>query len=330
MIHDWSEQVAKLVHAAAVTDADVARLRNLVWGEDEVSRPIVDGLFLINDHCAPESRAWTDFFIEAIEHFVLYQKAPHGFIDEPDAAWLKARVARKGSLASLTELELIVSIVESAENTPDDLKFFAMDEIERAVLSGNGPTRDGDVAAPAGTITADEAHLLRRLVFAGGGEGAVIVGGKEADMLLRLKTAALHGRNAPEWLQLFVQGVGNHLLAHSDYRPLARDEAERLNREMDANTPNVANFFRRMLPHAMFGRGTLVEAFKAVFPEGPLPSALRHGDAASPLTREEASWLKAHIAADGQVDDYEKALLSFIIDEVGNLPPQLDTLRKRA
>jgi hypothetical protein len=37
-----------------------------------------------------------------------------------------------------------------------------------------------------------------------------------------------------------------------------------------------------------------------------------------------------HIAADGQTDEYEKALLTFIIEESGNLPPVLEALRVRA
>jgi hypothetical protein len=329
-MHDWPERIERLVQSGQVNDADVAQLRALVWSEGQIARPVIDDLFLINDNCAPQSHDWRNFFVEAVEHYLLRQKFPHGFIHEPDAAWLRTSIQTNGAIGSAAELDLLVNVIEAAENAPDDLKDFAIAEIERIAVSGVGVTRidDGDIRPRS--IDASEVSLLRRLIFAGGGEGAIVVGSKEADMLLRLKAATLDGDNAPEWMELFVQGVGNHLLAHSDYRPLSRDEAARLNREMDHNAPNVANFFKRMIPGEMFGRGTLVEAFKAVFPAKPLPSSLQHGDAASALTSEEADWLKDQIVLDAQTDAYEKALLAFIIDEVGNLPPVLNALLKRA
>lgn len=327
---EWPERIERLVQSGQISDAEVAQLREIVWSEEKIDRAVVDDLFLINDNCVPQSLDWRTFFLEAVEHHLLRQNLPHGFIDEADTAWLRASIQTNGTIGSEAELELLVNLIEAAENAPEDLKDFAIAEIERVIVSGVGVTRidDGDIRPCS--IDPSEVALLRRLVFAGGGEGATVVGSKEADMLLRIKSATLEGDNAPEWLELFVQGVGNHLLAHSDYRPLSREEAARLNREMDQNAPNVASFFKRMIPNEMFGRGTLVEAFKAVFPAKPLPHSLQHGNAASALTADEADWLKRQIVADGEIDPYEKALLTFLIDEVGNLPPVLGGVLKRA
>ena len=41
------------------------------------------------------------------------------------------------------------------------------------------------------------------------------------------------------------------------------------------------------------------------------------------ITADEAHWLKLHIAGDGELDDIEKALLAFIIDESGPLPAEV-------
>lgn len=329
-MNDWATEIDRLVQTGQVSDADVRALRDLVWTNESIERPTLDDLFLINDSCAPESTDWQGFFIEAIEHFLLRQKFPHGYIHENDAAWLRSQIQTNGTIGSHSELELLVRIVEEAENAPDDFRQFAMREIERSILSGAGATRTDDCEIRPACIDPHEVRLLRRLIFAGGSEATIIVGSAEAEMLLRLKNATMGNANAPEWADLFVQGVGNHLLAHSNYRPLSREEAERLNREMNGNTPNVASFFRRMIPGEMFGKGTLVEAFKAIFPARPLPDALQDGSAASALTAQEANWLKAHIIADSETDDLEKALLAFIIDEVGNLPPALEAVRRRA
>lgn len=329
MDYELSDLVKRLVQAGHVSDSDVLVLRDAVWTDADISIDVVDALFMVNDRCAPSSPAWIDFFIEAVEHVLLHQTPPPGFLDEDGARWLQSKIDRDGRVASIGEIELLVSILESAENAPDALKSYALAQIEATITSGVGPTRDGGSIRP-NCVDEAEVNLLRRLIFAGGGEGAVIVGAQEADMLFRIKDAALRSHNASGWLPLFVQGVGNHLMAHSDYRPLTREEAIRLNAEMDINTPSVAGFFRRMIPSEMLGRGTILDVFKTVFPrEEDVFSISPIVDSKRQLTAGEAAWLKTHIASDGETDPFEKALMTFIIDEIGNLPAPLADLNRR-
>jgi hypothetical protein len=195
---------------------------------------------------------------------------------------------------------------------------------------GEGPTRIDGVVRP-NCVDAVEVELLRRVIFAGGGEGAVIVGSDEADMLFRIKDATLDGDNASSWLRLFVQGVGNHLMAHSDYRPLTRDEAAAFESFMNDNTPNLARFFSRMLPPDKIGYGTIAEAFKTMFPRAEDRFAKRLAlDNSHLITPQEAGWLKTHIAADGETDAYEKALLTFILDEAEHAPAMLENMLRHA
>jgi hypothetical protein len=198
------------------------------------------------------------------------------------------------------------------------------------IVSGEGPTRMDETVRP-NTVDVHEVELLRRLIFAGGGEGAIIVDTKEADLLFRIKDATLEGDNATSWLRLFVQGVGNHLMAHSDYRPLSRDEALDFQDFMNDNAPSLGRFFNRMLPSDKIGYGTIAEAFKTLFPKSEDRFAKRLAlDNSHLITSEEAGWLKTHIAADDEVDSYEKALLTFILDEAEQAPSMLDTFRRQA
>lgn len=331
MNREISNLAARLIEAGQVSDGDVLALRDAVWREDGISLDVLDALFLVNDRCAPTSLAWIGFFIEAVEHALLHQTPPPGFLDEDGARWLQAKIDRDGRVATLGEIELLVSVLENAENAPESLKAYALAQVEATIKSGVGPTRAPGQIRP-NCVDDAEVQLLRRLIFAHGGEGAIIVGAQEADMLFRLKDTAFDGQNAPGWLQLFVQGVGNHLMAHSDYRPLSREEAARLNAEMEDNAPSVAGFFRRMLPSDMFGRGTILDAFKSVFPhEDELFARSVSAGSHAALTAVEAAWLKTHIAADGETDPFEKALMTFILDEVGNVPaPLADLGRRRA
>lgn len=182
----------------------------------------------------------------------------------------------------------------------------------------------------AGKVSDGDVLTLRRLIFAGGDEGAVIVGTQEADMLFRIKDATLRGDNAPGWLPLFVQGVGNHLIGHSDYRPLSREEAISLNADMEINAPSLAGFFHRMIPGEMLGSGTILDAFKQIFPreEDVFARSISPNEGRE-LSAEEAIWLKTHIASDSHTDQFEKALLTFIIDEIGHASAMLGDLSRR-
>ena len=132
-------------------------------------------------------------------------------------------------------------------------------------------------------------------------------------MLFRLKDATLGAANAPEWATLFVQAVGNHLMAHSDYQPLSRDRAGRLEAFMNDTHVSIGGFFGRMLQagplngfHDLFGS-------KAARPD--------HDEAVAAdqaISAEELAWLKAEVEADHSFDPIEQALLKFIADESGS------------
>lgn len=330
MDEELTELLTRLMRAGAVTDGDVMMLREAVWIDEAIAAPVVDALFKLNDQLTVRPPSWTDFFIEAVEYFLVDQSEPQGFVDQACADWLRQKIDKNGRVATLPEIELLVAVLERAENTAEDLKSFAYTQIENAIVSGEGPTR-GDGTVRPRCVDAVEVELLRRLIFAGGGEGAVIVGPQEADMLLRIKDATLDGDNVTSWMRLFVQGLGNHLMAHSDYRPLSSEEAQRLNGFMNDNSPSLARFFSRMLPSNMMGTGTITDAFKTLFPRAEDRFAKRLAlDTSHLITPQEASWLKTHIAADSETDAYEKALLTFILDEAEYSTSILETVRRQA
>ena len=65
--------------------------------------------------------------------------APRGYVSEENAAWLIARIDHDGRVDTLSELELLVKVLETALNAPASLKDYALRQIEDAVLSGTGP-----------------------------------------------------------------------------------------------------------------------------------------------------------------------------------------------
>lgn len=300
-----------LKSGAAISAEDVLLARRWAWGDGAISPDEADAIFELNGLAADPPVEWVDFFVEAMTEYVVNRLAPRGYVDEANSAWLTARIDRDGRVDTLGELELLVKVLETALNAPPSLKAYALAQVEAAVLTGAGPTRRGGPIRP-GIVDEAEVALLRRLVFAGGGDGATIVTADEAEMLWRLKDATLGADNAPGWPQLFVQAVGNHLMAYSSYRALDRAEAARLEAFVADNSSSVGRFLGRVL------RSDPASGFREYFGERPSPPDHQAAAAAAQaITPAESGWLGGHVDADGKRDPLEEALLAFIAEESG-------------
>ena len=302
---------AELKAKATINAEDTLAMRRIAWPDGWIDAAEAEAIFDLNGAVRGSSREWVDFFVEAMNQYVVHQQAPQGYVDDAKAEWLMTRIDKDGRVESLGELELLVKILEDATNVPEALKSYALAQIEAVVLTGTGPTRDGG-SLDAGSISAAEVTLLRRLLFAQAGDGPAAVSRAEAEMLFRIKDASLSAVNAPDWQRLFVQAVGNHLMAHSDYRPLAREEAARLDAFMNDTHVGIGGFFGRMADAG------LSSGFRALF--GTRAATIDH-DAAVAADRAiapaELAWLKAKIQADNGLDPLEKALLAFVAEESG-------------
>lgn len=299
MSFSFSDFSAALKAGAPVTADDVLALRRWVWPDGVVSTSEAEALFALNRLVQGASPEWDLLFVEAISEHVLNACEPHLYVDEPTAAWLIEEIERGGTPARANEIELVVKILEKALNAPESLRIWALRAVEAAVVAD-------------GTIGDAEVQLLRRLVFARGGGDALVVGDAEAEMVWRLKEATLQADNAPAWKTFFVQALGNHLMAWSNYHALDRGEAAHLESVMNDHHSSVLGFFGRM------NRLDLAGAAQALRGDD-VPAAEHEAEvaAAQAVTPAEQGWLQSHIAADGARDGYEEALLAFVAAESG-------------
>lgn len=305
-------ELAKALKARAVMTADdVLAIRRIAWPDGSIDATEADAIFALNDAIAAPPAEWVDFFVEAMIAYVVRQQQPTGYVDDAKAAWLMARIDADGRVESRAELELLVKVLEVATNVPDALKTYAIAQIEAAVATGSGPTRGAGTLDP-GSINATEVALLRRILFAAAGDGPGCVSRAEAELLFRLKAATQGAANAPEWKTLFVQAVGNHLMAHSDYRPLSRARAAELDAFMNESPASVGGFLGRM--GQSVASGSFLDLFGSKAPKPDHDAAVAADRAIAP---DEAAWLKAQVDADGTLDDLEKALLAFVAEESG-------------
>ena len=301
-------------HAAsdrAISDAEVLDLRRAGWADGQISREEAEAIFALEQAIDDPTEEWSDFFVEALRNYVLNGSAPIGYASEDEAAWLIAMVDRDGKVCSLTEFELLVQVIEKGSQVPDTLKAYVLQVLEHAVLHGTGPTRCGGELSDS-HVSEAEARILRRVIFGSASERPGAVSRSEAELLFRIKDATLADANHPEFLRIFVQGVGNYLMGYaSESAHLSRERMLELEDFIADNKSNVGRFMGQMVKAAP-------NAFGIVFGRRD-PSSSREEQVAeaAAVTPYEQEWLDAMVAANGQIDSYDRALIEFIAEEAG-------------
>lgn len=294
-----------------ITADEVLALRRSGWGDGRIDPAEADAIFTLNDHLVERTVEWSDFFVEAIVEFLLAGGQPRGFVSEAQADWLIARLGQDGRIESMAELDLLARLFDKAERLPKGLRGYALAQIEQTVLTGQGPTRDGGQLAGA-CITESECALLRRFVFSFAGDSPGGVSQAEAEMLFRIKDATLGAANAPDWPNLFVQGVANYLTGSRRFEQFSAERALQLESFMNDATPRVGSFFGRM------ARSDSGEGFARVFGfgrKGVTVDRAAQEAADQRITESEDAWLQQQVDANHQLDALERQLLRFLAEE---------------
>ena len=298
-----------------ITAEEILELRRQGWADGKIGPDEAESLFAANDACLAPTSEWCDFFVEALSHFIVDSVPPAGYIDDEMADELIVRIDRDGRLGSLAELELLVRVLEIAQNAPERLKAYALSQVEQAVLHGDGPTRYGELD-PKG-INKTECDLLRRLIFAPAGDRPAAVSKAEAEMLFRIKDAALYEVNATEWETLFVQGVANYLLGFGGDEPLNATRAGELEAFMSKEGDGVGGFLGRVLTSKPDFGGAFASLLGDSGPDTGIEAYDDKAEAAAVLEPGESDWLNDMLEADEELDDFEKSLIAFIDTETG-------------
>lgn len=301
-------------HAAedgVVSPEEILAMRQAGWADGKMTRAEAEAVFAAQNVAGEHSREWSDFFVEAIQHYVLENSEPRGYASEAEARWLIDQVQRDGKVCSMTELEVLTRIIEKAQNVPNVLKDFVLRVLEDEVMTGTGPTRCGGELSDA-HVSEAECKLIRRVIFGAGGDRPAGVSRAEAEMLFRIKDATEHAANTPEFKRLFVQGVGNYLMGFaSETAQVSRERKLELEAFVADNKASVGRFMGEMAV-------ATPNVFGMVFGRKPAaPNREERVAAEAELTGSEQDWLDAQIAVNGKVDAYDQALLKFLAEEAG-------------
>jgi hypothetical protein len=300
-----------------VTKEDVSFLRRNVFQDGIVSQSELDAVFALAERAPKGDAEWPMFFEEAVADYYLREEDPHGYLTDQEFATLKARVTRDGRKASEIELRLLLKLLETATATPAAMTDFVAEQLKLAILD----------RGPDASVTANDTVLLRRFIFANGGDGNVRVTKREAELLFDISDATHGVGNDAVWTEFFVKAIANHLMSHFTYDAPSRDEALRRQAffsDQSANV-NVGGFFKRMIAGGLSG---LKEEKSAQ----ALRNEQRDRDiaVAEKVTPVEADWLADRIGRDGTFHASERALIDYMRDLGAELPPKLKALIDRA
>lgn len=315
---------SEVLARGSIRDADVMALRKAYYEDGLVSQDEADKLFEINDKCPVQDPAWAPFFIEALTDFVVNQAEPEGYVTADNAEWLIMRVSAEGQVSSKVELDLLVSVLDQARWAPVSLIEFCLAQVKRAVLDGSGPLRS-DNETPAGAISEGEVELLRRMVYAFGGDGCTAITRKEAEVLFDINDALTIADEDGAWTELFVKAIANVVMAASGYAVPSREEALRREAWLDDREDLLPGALIKGMAEA--GLKGVIGSYRDQTPEERALSRLERQRLEivtnEVITEGEASWLAERIGRDGEMNETELALWDYLKENAPEVHPEL-------
>jgi hypothetical protein len=306
------EIVDDILARGAITAEDVLKLRKQVFWKGVVTFEDAETAFALNDKLGPSADpSWASFFVEALTDYLVMQAKPEGYVSEENAAWLIEHIARSGRVDTETELELLVKIMERGKSSPVRLVAFALDQVKWGVLEGSGFVGHNRQLRP-GVIGEAEVELVRRVLYAFGGDGNIAVTRQEAEILFDINDATAEAENDPAWSDLFVKAIANFLMATFGYQVPTRQEALRREEWLDAPTPGIAGFMSQMVAGSL---NAIWDAYENRSIDGEprkKPSSGLSFDDQPRATDDDIRFVIERIGRDHRLHENEEAMINFL------------------
>jgi len=323
------ETLAQVAQRQSISSEDVRMMRREVFSDGVVSRSEAEAMFTLNNVCAEQDASWVEFFIEALTDYCVHQASPAGYISEENATWLIAHINHDGRVNSQTELELLVKVLEKASSSPAALVAFAMEQVKWGVLEGAGPTRQGLELTP-GVIAEAEVDLLRRILYAFGGDSHMAISRAEAEILFDLNDKTDEEKNHVSWSDLFVKAIANFMMAASGYQPPAREVALKREAWLDERD-GISGFMSKMVSGGLKGIfSTYTQSDELSVTEQRIKDMETDIRVSERVTSVETAWLVERIGRDGSTSENERALIEFIKENSPSIHPSFKHLSESA
>lgn len=317
--------IEEILGRGSIKPTDIPRFRRVLYEDGVISAEEADLLFHLNSACALKDPAWSELFIDGITDYIVYQERPQGYLTASNAHWLIDRVSKNGKIGSRQDLELVVHILDKARWVPVSLAAFALEQVRDAVITGQGPLR-ADTSGKKNHISDAEVDLIRRIVYAFGGDGHVAVTREEADVLFDIDEAIAEGPANPAWTDFFVKAVANVIMAASGYAVPSREEAMRRDADLD-HPEQKTSVLAFLLTMVRSNLEAVKDAYHSQTTEERALARLEHQRIEiitnETITEVEADWLASRIGRDGKLTPSEHALVAYLKHESPSIHPTL-------
>jgi hypothetical protein len=308
-----------------VTAEDVFLLRRSVYEDGLSSRHEVENLLIVQSgltdaSCTPE---WSEFLIETVRDFLVYQEKPQGYVSSDNVAWLLGLVTLNGKVETKTEIDLLLHVLESSISVPEILGEFILKQVEDSIMTAQGPLAENRMKI--GQVTKAHSDIVRRVLYAMGGHGTVSISQDEAEMLFNINDKSVYAYSDPSWNELFVKAITNYMMTASGYQVSSRQEALKNEAFLGDRAADIGGFMSRLLLNS------LNEKFK-VLTKGKKTqkNAKNEVDKINSLLSSDIAWLARRINHDGELHTNERALIECIQTEVPSIHPELiDVIHKK-
>lgn len=316
-----SDVVRTILDKGEITAEGVLELRRHVFWKGVVTQPDAETVLMLNDRLGGRTDAsWSAFFVEALTDYLVFQADPSGYVSEENADWLISKISHSGHVDTECELELLIKILERSTSSPLKLVSFALRQVRIGVLEGDGYVGRNRKLEP-GIVGEDETELVRRVLFAFGGDGNVAVTRQEAEILIEINDATAEAGNHPAWSDLFVKALANFFMAASGYQVPTRQEALRREAWLDAPTQGVGAFMGQMLAGSL---DAIWECYRYVSADPEGSAAAQPPSRSEPRVSEaEVAWAAERLGRDGKLHVNEVALINFLKTHDAHLHPKL-------
>jgi hypothetical protein len=107
--------ISAMIVGRKVTAMDVAWLRREVFADGVATREQVEELFAVERSDIAKAPEWTDFFVETVTDYALWQVRPTGVLDEGMAEWL---MTEADSCMTVGALATLVNVLGEAQRAP--------------------------------------------------------------------------------------------------------------------------------------------------------------------------------------------------------------------
>jgi hypothetical protein len=180
-------------------------------------------------------------------------------------------------------------------------------------------------------VTEGDVDMLRRILYAYGGDGSIGVTQPEAEVLFDIDAATADAENHPAWRDLYVKAIANCVMSASGYAAPAREISLArdawLDRRGDLALESIVSGMGSGLKNFLTGYRKQTDEERAIarLTQQKVEIVTNEG-----LTVAEATWLAERIGHDGGITPNEQALLMFLKADSGSIHPALRELVERA